>query len=96
MAKEMNDNEGIASKAVKEFWRTRRFWSMFLPLVLSCVCIGFLFGSWYAANSYREQSESRKLILAQCLANNDKLTSRLAALGDKTADALDKLTTERQ
>lgn len=96
MGKEMNENEGMAAKAAREFWRTRRFWSMFLPLVLSCICIGFLLGSWYAANSYREQSESRKLILAQCLDNNDKLTSQLAALGNKTATALDKLTTERK
>lgn len=89
------DQNGLASKAIKKFWSTRTFWAMIIPLIFSCISIGYIIGDWYAGAAYRQQSESRKLILAQCIKTNDKLTSQLAALGDKTADALDKLTTER-
>lgn len=96
MSSDRNEGEGGVTGAAKAFWKTRQFWFMILSVILSGVVIGYLLGSWYATAAYREQSESRKLILAQCITTNDKLTSQLAALGDKTADALDKLTTERK
>lgn len=96
MSSDRNEVEGGVTGAAKAFWKTRQFWFMILSVILSGVVIGYLLGSWYATAAYREQSESRKLILAQCIATNDKLTSQLAALGDKTADALDKIATERK
>lgn len=96
MKNDLPENENMVAAAARRFWKTRQFWGMILPIIFSCMAIGYLLGAWYANNAYREQSESRKLILAQCVATNDKLTSQLAALGDKTANALDKLTTERK
>lgn len=95
MKTDPHNNDGIVASAARRVWKTRQFWAMVLPIVLSCMAIGYLIGAWYATNAYRDQSESRKLILSQCIKTNDKLTSQLTALGDKTADALDKLTTER-
>lgn len=90
-----HNNDGIVASAARRAWKTRQFWSMIIPIIFSFMAIGYLVGAWYATNEYKDQSDSRKLILAQCIATNDKLTSQLTALGDKTADALDKLTTER-
>lgn len=85
----------------------RRIWIPAIMLMACMVAIGFVTGNSSATAhykksleevdaAYRSASEKRRVVLAQCLANNDKLSSRLAELGDKTADALDKLTTERQ
>lgn len=95
MKNDLPENENMVTAAARRVWKARQFWGMISVIIFSCMSIGYLLGSWYASNAYREQSESRKLILAQCVATNDKLTSQLTALGDKTADALDKLTTER-
>lgn len=73
-----HNQDSIIASAARVFWKTKQFWGMILPIVLSCMVIGYLMGSWYAAAAYKEQSESRKAILAQCLTNNDKLSSQLA------------------
>lgn len=96
MSSDRTESEGGMTGAAKAFWKTRQFWFMILSVILSGVMIGYLLGSWYASSAYKEQSESRKLILAQCIATNDKLTSQMAALGNKTAIALDRLANERK
>ena len=93
--------------AIRRIWIMRRIWIPAGMLMACMVAIGFITGNSSATAhykksleevdaTYRAASDKRRLVLEQCLANNDKLTSRLAALGDKTADALDKLSTERK
>lgn len=107
MSHEPEHEESVVTAAAKKFWRTRQFWMLMLGIIVGCLIIGYLIGNWAAASqaksllkeqeqAYNEASDARKVILAQCLRNNDKLTSRLAELGDKTATALDKLSTERK
>ncbi len=85
----------------------RKVWMPAALLMICMVAIGFIMGNTSATNhykqnlaeldaSYKTAGDKRRVILEQCLANNDKLTSRLAELGDKTANVLDKLSTERK
>lgn len=91
--------------ALRLGWAMRRVWIPAILLMACMVAIGFITGTSSATahykiqladqeDSYKKASEARRIVLAQCLTNNDKLSARLAALGDKTATALDKLTTE--
>lgn len=102
----MNDTGCDVKNSGSNFWRFRRFWFPALLVILCCIVIGYLVGNWTATSqarhtlaeqerAYKEASDARKAILEQCLNNNVKLTSQLAALGNKTATALDKLTNER-
>lgn len=79
----------------------RRVWIPSILLMLCMTVIGFIIGNNSATShykkalsevdeTYRQAGEKRRVILSQCLANNDKLTARLAELGDKVATALDK------
>lgn len=85
----------------------RRIWVPAIMLMGCMVAIGFIGGNASATShykksleevdgAYRAASEKRRVILEQCISNNAKLTSRLAELGDKTADVLDKIATERK
>lgn len=95
-------NDGAVKTAAKMFWRTRSFWFCAMLVIGTCIMIGYLIGNWTAANgaktvlaqqeqAYKEASDARKVVLSQCLTNNDRLSARLASLGDKTADALSKV-----
>lgn len=110
----MTNGDGAVKTAAKMFWRTRSFWFCALLVISTCMLIGYLIGNWTAANgaksvlaqqeqAYEEASEARKAILSQCLTNNERLTARLANLGDKAtdatkaaADALQKLSVDAQ
>lgn len=93
--------------ALKRIWIMRRIWIPALALMACMVAIGFIMGNKTATDhykksleevdsAYRAAGEKRRVILEQCLSNNVKLTSRLTELGDKTADVLDKIATERK
>ena len=94
----MTNGDGAVKTAAKMFWRTRSFWLCALLVISTCMLIGYLIGNWTAANgaksvlaqqeqAYKEAGDARKDVLAQCLTNNERLTARLAALGDKATDA---------
>jgi len=93
--------------SIRRGWAMRRIWVPALLLMACMVVIGFIMGSSSATqhykisldekeSAYKKASDARRVVLEQCLTNNDKLTARLAALGDKTASALDKLSTEKR
>lgn len=96
--------DGVVTATAKVFWRNRQFWLMMGLIVASCVLIGYLIGNWTAANgakeviaqqerAYTEASDARKAVLQQCLVTNEANSKRLAELGNKTADALNKVAT---
>lgn len=94
MNTEPHEKDGIVTRSAKVFWLTREFWAMVSTIVLICIAIGFILGIWYTNGAYKEASDSRKQILAQCLTNNANLSSQLSMLGNKTADALGKASKE--
>lgn len=96
--------DNAVTVAAKVFWRTRQFWFLMLLIVATCILIGYLIGNWTAANgakqvlaqqerAYKEASDARKAVLQQCLVTNEANSKRLAELGNKTADALNKVAT---
>lgn len=100
-----NIPEGQVTVAAKVFWRTRQFWIPALAVILSAILIGYLIGNWIAATgaksvlaqqerAYKEASDARKAVLQQCLVTNEANSKRLAELGNKTADALNKVATD--
>lgn len=97
--------DGKATVAAKAFWRTHQFWLMVALIIASCVLIGYLIGNWTAGRSYRdvlaqqehaykEASDSRKVLLRQCLLSTEANSKRLAELGNKVADVVTKDTKE--
>lgn len=93
------------TETAKVFWRTRHFWIVTMLIVTSCVMVGYLIGNWTAASgakevlaqqerAYKEASDARKAVLQQCLTTNDANSKRLAELGNKVADAVNKTTNE--
>lgn len=100
-----NMPEGQVAVAAKVFWRTRQFWIPALAVIVSAILIGYLIGNWIAATgakevlaqqerAYKEASDARKAVLQQCLVTNEANSKRLAELGNKTADALNKVATD--
>nr|DAH52807.1 MAG TPA: Protein of unknown function (DUF1043) [Caudoviricetes sp.] len=100
-----NMPEGQVTVAAKVFWRTRQFWIPAIAVILSAILIGYLIGNWTAATgakevlaqqerAYKEASDARKAVLQQCLVTNEANSKRLAELGNKTADALNKVATD--
>ncbi len=96
--------DNAVTVAARVFWRTRQFWFLMLLIVATCILIGYLIGNWTAANgakqvlaqqerAYKEASDARKAVLQQCLVTNEANSKRLAELGNKTADALNKVGT---
>lgn len=97
-----DSKDGQVTVAAKAFWRTRQFWIPALAVILSAILIGYLIGNWIAAagaksvlaqqaKAYQEASDARKAVLQQCLVTNEANSKRLAELGNKTADALNKV-----
>ena len=95
-------NEGIVKSVARAFWRTWQFWACAAVIIIMCMLVGYLIGMWQATSSanvryaaqeraYKEASDSRRDVLQQCLVNNQKMSAQLAAIGDKTADALNKV-----
>lgn len=93
------------AETAKVFWRTRHFWFVTMLIVASCVMVGYLIGNWTAASgakevlsqqerAYREAGDARKAVLQQCLTTNEANSKRLAELGNKVADAVNKTTNE--
>jgi len=100
-----NMPEGQVTVAAKVFWRTRQFWIPTIAVILSAILIGYLIGNWIAATgakevlaqqerAYKEASDARKAVLQQCLVTNEANSKRLAELGNKTANALNKVATD--
>jgi len=98
MNTEPHADDGAVKSAAKVFWRTRQFWTMITLIILGAMLVGYLVGNWTATTqarhmlseqerAYNEASDSRKVILSQCLTNNAKLTTRLAELGEKASTA---------
>lgn len=101
MNNDLNKTEGKMAVAAKVFWRTRQFWACTILVVATCVFTGYVIGNWVAASgakqvlaqqeqAYKDASDARKAVLAQCLATNEANSKRLAELGSKAAEAANK------
>lgn len=97
--------EGIVKVVARAFWRTWQFWASAAVIIVMCMLVGYLIGMWQATSNanyryaqqeraYKEASDSRKAVLQQCLDNTERLSARLAAIGDKTADALNRVSAD--
>lgn len=93
----MNQNEGMVKAVARAFWRTWQFWACAGVIIVMCMLVGYLIGTWQANSvarvrfdqqerAYKEASDARKAVLQQCLTTNNQLTTRLTALGDKATD----------
>ncbi len=100
----MDNRDGQVTVAARAFWRTRQFWVPAIAVIVSAILVGYLIGNWTAAagaksalaqqaKAYQEASDARKAVLQQCLVSNEANSKRLAELGSKTADALNKVAT---
>lgn len=89
----------MTMKAIKlAFWRTRKFITCAALVVVSCLSVGYMLGTWITSSAaqrtirqqdeaYKEAGDARKSVMQQCLNNNAVMSKQLADLGIKASNA---------
>lgn len=87
-----------STQAKEAFWRTRHFITGASLVVISCLLVGYVVGAWQTGISaqrvikqqelaYKEAGDARKAVMQQCLDNNARMSTQLAAVASKASDA---------